>query len=154
MEDQEVQEPREGIQLFEPDWKVEIENRGFRGQDIVVPEIGVVYLTGTTALDYTASERGLTVLGNRLVIRNAKELNELGLYDTWPVIKNPSGPRRKLVYVMSLPTGELLEGDIDFTPGEDASSPYWNLQDQGEEFLFFAPADPRFLSSLRFSFRS
>lgn len=152
MEEQEGQEVKDGIQLFDPGWGVEIRDRGFRGQDVVIPEIGVVYLTGSTALDYLRSARGLAILNDEVVVKSATELHELGLYDTWVVLKSAGGPKRDLTCSMSLPDGQVLDGKMDFTFGEDASPPHWELS--GEEVDFFAQADPKFLSSLRFNFGS
>lgn len=153
------------ITLVSPEDELLIRKDGseFHSKKINIPDLGNLYLWGNREYDYSDSdELGVAIVDNHMVITAARDLDELGFFET--VVQLGGLPKSDVPVIckMVLPKyGLNIESEIDF--GEDVNeqdpefrhfgyTEKWKVKDNNKELSFFAPADPNFLSQLRFSF--
>ena len=156
--------PEGGIALVSPEDRLKFNPTGdqFESMKKNVPNLGIVYLLGARIFNYDPEELGVTVIGDNVEIKSANELYDMGLFQ---IDINVDHLRTQTTCNMAIDKyGLSIKSDMDIVEdevvAEGNSERYWGATDtwkiKGDDrkFHFFAPADPKFLSQLQFSFHA
>lgn len=148
----------------------------FKGPHVLVPEVGFMRIDGSRGFTYMENYMGLAVIDDKLVMDRAEIFDVRGLFNIRAEIQstNPNLIGAILDCNMKLPEGTQLtsqlhsesldEADLIIDaeelgikpPEEDLEvrdysvTELWKMDGDDRHFMFFAPADPDFLSRLRF----
>lgn len=150
------------ITLFSPRDRIDLNpnDNTFISEERRIPDLGAVSLVGSGGrgyFDYNDDALGVTIIEGQVVIKKANELAEMGLFDIGLYLDNLLTEETSVICKMVYPQYNLsLEApaDIDNKYIDEVwgFADKWKIREDDREFYFFAPADPKFLSQLRFSF--
>ncbi|MDO8657765.1 MAG: hypothetical protein Q7K55_03430 [Candidatus Levybacteria bacterium] len=140
-----------------------INDGGFHTEPRIVPEIGYVCLIGHRGKEnWEGKEKGITIVNGKLSIKSANELWQKGLYSLYVHAFRHQKPGIDINCHIQVPNEgsyAILSSKLSLS-GEDPTIRYssrmsykWNTPGV-EDAYFYVPADPNFLSQLRFSFES
>lgn len=161
--------PKEGsITLFSPDEKIKLfdDNLAFESKERWLSDLGISCLGGFRYSRYDEDELGIAIAGDQIITTNAQSLYDRGLFEIGVGLWAPHPPKAPIVCRLLLPKRNILLESYMGTPSRNESEPdlrkkylmstrRWSDPNSGnQEYAFFAPAYPKFLSTLRFSFKS
>lgn len=150
------------ITLVSPEDDLHLTEEEFAGPEKRIPAIEQAHLIGSrNLLEYTDKDLGITIMDDRIVIKKANDLKSKGLFDVFVDIGSLGSQDTSMICTMAV-KDTRLESDVAVVEDSEeiplekrygGTTRGWKLRGDNREFRFFAPADPKFLSQLRFSFR-
>lgn len=151
-----------GIVLVASEESLDEGEYGFDGKEKIISDLGIGYLVGSRNIrdsNWYGDKLGISIIDEQVVMKEAKDLVGMELFE---IGINVDGLRTQTTCRMSLSKyGLNLEGELELMYDELEEDPYrknwgnvdrWKIRGDDRDLIFFAPADPKFLSQLLFSF--
>jgi len=124
-------------------------------------DLGKVKLDGDRGFEFGRNDKGIAVIGNKILEQNSIDLDKKGLYEVIVTIKGVKGNNPLVCRVFDPKTNAIFQSEMGFDIDEvdsdsetrfSASTNKWRKEGEGEDKNFFIPKDPDLISRFQFSF--